>query len=72
MQRAELAHRAEYYLLGFPVQIVTNSPLVLRAAEESWGEQSQYIGRSAICLRSSLIMPISEFAISSAVIVSRA
>lgn len=33
----ELPLCATYYFLGFPIQIFTNSPLVLAAAEESWG-----------------------------------
>jgi hypothetical protein len=37
MQRADLVHRAEFHPLGFTVQVKTNSPLVLRAAEASWG-----------------------------------
>ena len=51
MQRAEFAHRAEYYLLGFPIQIVTNSPLVLRAAEESWGVWTRTFDRRPIEMR---------------------
>ncbi len=35
--RAEMPFFAEYYPLGVPVQIATNSPEVLKAAEESWG-----------------------------------
>ncbi|MBZ5593833.1 MAG: aldolase [Acidobacteriia bacterium] len=38
MLRAPLPHRAEFYPLGFSVQISTNSPAVLRAAQASWGE----------------------------------
>ncbi len=37
MLRAPLPHRAEFYLLGFPVQVTTNSPAVLEAAAKSWG-----------------------------------
>ncbi|PYT21572.1 MAG: hypothetical protein DMG58_31895 [Acidobacteria bacterium] len=36
MLRTKLDQRAEFYPLGFPLQITTNSPMVLRAAEESW------------------------------------
>lgn len=37
MQRTPLGYRAEFYPLGFAVQLATNSPSVLRAAEASWG-----------------------------------
>jgi len=33
----ELPLRATFYPVGFPVDIITNSPLVLEAAQESWG-----------------------------------
>src|ERR1700692_361511 len=33
----DLPLRATFYLVGFPVEIITNSPLVLEAAQESWG-----------------------------------
>src|SRR5579863_8400749 len=38
MQRAPLPHRAEFYPLGFALQISTNSLSVLQAAQASWGE----------------------------------
>jgi len=37
MLRAPLPHRAEFYPLGFAVQLSTNSPSVLHAAQASWG-----------------------------------
>ena len=37
MQRTPLPYRAEFHPLGFAVQLSTNSPAVLRAAEASWG-----------------------------------
>jgi hypothetical protein len=33
----ELPLRTTFYPVGFPVDIITNSPLVLEAAQESWG-----------------------------------
>jgi len=33
----DLPLRATFYLVGFPVEIITNSALVLEAAQESWG-----------------------------------
>ncbi|HEY5055097.1 MAG TPA: aldolase [Acidobacteriaceae bacterium] len=37
----EMRFRAEYYPLGFPVQIATNSEAVLTAARASWGRWEQ-------------------------------
>jgi hypothetical protein len=37
LYRAEMPFSAEYYPLGFPVQVTTNSLEVLAAARESWG-----------------------------------
>jgi hypothetical protein len=36
MHLVELPLQAAYYPLGFPMQMATNSPEILRAAEESW------------------------------------
>jgi hypothetical protein len=33
----EFPLRATYHFVGFPIEIITNSPQVLAAAEESWG-----------------------------------
>src|ERR1700730_11778776 len=33
----ELSLQAVYHPLGFPVEIATNAPEILRGAEESWG-----------------------------------
>jgi hypothetical protein len=51
MQRAKLSHRAEFYPLGFPLQLVTNSPAVLDAAEESWGGWTHAFDRPPIDMR---------------------
>jgi len=37
LANAELPLRALYHPLGFPLEIFTNSPLVLAAAQQSWG-----------------------------------
>jgi hypothetical protein len=36
MLRAQLPHRSEFFPLGFPVQVASNSSVVLDAATESW------------------------------------
>jgi hypothetical protein len=51
MQRAKLDHRAAFYPLGFPVQIATNSPLVVRAAEASWGTWTKSFDRPPVEIR---------------------
>jgi len=51
MLRAPLPHRAEFYLLGFPVQITTNSPAVLDAAAESWGGWTRAFDRPPLEIR---------------------
>jgi hypothetical protein len=43
--------RSTYYLLGFPIEIFTNSPLVLAAAEESWGMFRRIYSEPALQLR---------------------
>jgi hypothetical protein len=39
--RAEMPLTAVYFPLGFPLQLRTNSPAVIEAAEESWGHSKQ-------------------------------
>jgi hypothetical protein len=41
LSRVAFPLTATYYPMGFPVEISTNSPHVLAAAAESWGEESQ-------------------------------
>jgi hypothetical protein len=48
MQRAKLSHRAEFYPLGFPVQVATNSLGVLDAARESWSGWTRAFDRPPI------------------------
>lgn len=38
-RKIDLAYRGTYYPLGFRLDIATNSPEVLAAAEESWGDE---------------------------------
>jgi hypothetical protein len=37
LYHAEMSHTAVYYPLGFPLELTTNSEIVLQAAKESWG-----------------------------------
>ncbi|MBI3472347.1 MAG: aldolase [Candidatus Solibacter usitatus] len=47
----DLPLRATFYPLGFPAGIETNSPLVLRAARESWGEWAEAFPRPPLRVR---------------------
>jgi len=49
--RAPLPHRAEFYPLGFPVQLSTNSPAVLQAAQASWGAWARAFDRDPLEMR---------------------
>jgi len=51
MQRAPLTHRAEFYPLGFPVQVAANSAAVLDAAEESWTGWTRAFDRPPLDIR---------------------
>ena len=51
MQRAPLTHRAEFYPLGFPVEVSTNSAAVLDAAQQCWSGWSQAFHRPPIEIR---------------------
>jgi hypothetical protein len=41
LSKFELGLRGLYYPLGFPLELQTNSPMVIEAASESWGPFSQ-------------------------------
>jgi hypothetical protein len=41
LSNASLPHRATFFPLGFPLEIATNSPTILAAAQQSWGLTSQ-------------------------------
>lgn len=43
--------RATYYFLGFPIELATNSPLVLAAAQESWGMFQRIYTEPALQIR---------------------
>ena len=43
--------RATYYFLGFPIELSTNSPLVLAAAQESWGMFQRIYTEPALQIR---------------------
>lgn len=47
----ELPLRATYHFLGFPIEIITNSPLVLAGAEESWGMFQKAYSESPLQIR---------------------
>jgi len=51
MQRAPLPHRAEFYPLGFPVQLASNSSAVLDAAVESWDGWTRAFDRPPLDIR---------------------
>ncbi len=51
MQCAKLSLRAEFYPLGFPLRIATNSPAVLEAAQESWSGWTRAFDRPPIDMR---------------------
>jgi hypothetical protein len=51
MQRADLAHRAEFYPLGFPLRLATNSPAVLDAAAKTWSEWTPMFDRPPLEMR---------------------
>lgn len=51
MLRARLDQRAEFYPLGFPLQIATNSPDILSAAEQTWGSRTQAFDRPPLEMR---------------------
>ena len=51
MQRAPLPHRAEFHPLGFAVELSTNSPDVLRAAEASWGGWTRAFNHAPLDMR---------------------
>jgi hypothetical protein len=51
MQRAQLSHRAEFFPLGFPVQVASNSLAVLDAAEQSWSGWSRAFDRPPLEIR---------------------
>lgn len=48
---AELLHQGEFYPLGFALRVATNSPLVLRAVEDSWGGSKQEFPHAPLELR---------------------
>src|SRR5579872_3261028 len=41
LAKIELGFRRVYYPLGFPLEVQTNSPEIIDAASESWGQFSQ-------------------------------
>ena len=47
----DVAPQSVWYPLGFPLQLTTNSPEVLRAAGQSWGESEQAFDAQPLCLR---------------------
>ncbi len=51
MQRTKLSHGGEFYPLGFPLQIATNSLAVLDAARESWRGWTRAFDRPPIDMR---------------------
>ena len=51
MQRAPLPHRAEFYPLGFPVQIATNSPAVLEVGADTWSGWTRAFDRPPLDIR---------------------
>jgi hypothetical protein len=51
MQRAPLPNNAEFYPLGFPVQVSSNSPVVLDAAAESWSGWAHAFNRPPLEIR---------------------
>lgn len=51
MLRAPLLHRAEFYPLGFPVQVATNSAAVLGVAAASWNGWSRAFDRPPLEIR---------------------
>jgi hypothetical protein len=51
MQRAKLDHRAEFYPLGFPLEIATNCHAILDAAEATWGGWTQAFERPPLDMR---------------------
>jgi hypothetical protein len=46
-----LSLKGTYYPLGFPLQLSTNSPDVLSAAEESWGDQTRDFAAEPLVMR---------------------
>ena len=50
LSRAELDLRRLYYPLGFPLELRTNSRLVIDAASESWGRFSKSFDTPGMCL----------------------
>lgn len=51
MQRAELTHHAEFYPLGFPLELATNSAAVVDAARESWSGWTRAFDRPPVEIR---------------------
>jgi hypothetical protein len=51
MQRVDLRHRAEFYPLGFPMKIASNSPEVTDAARAVWGHWTQAFDRPPLDVR---------------------
>ncbi len=51
LAHAALPLRGIYYPLGFPLEISTNSPAVLEAAEQSWGAFQSRFSRPPLTLR---------------------
>ncbi|HLN03019.1 MAG TPA: hypothetical protein VK335_27265 [Bryobacteraceae bacterium] len=46
-----LMHEGEYHPLGFSLHVATNSPLVLRAAEEIWGKSKRLFPHASLEMR---------------------
>ena len=46
-----LSYSGEFYPYGFPAKVVSNSPLVLEAAQESWGGYRKRFGPGAMEVR---------------------
>ena len=51
LRQTPLELHSVYYPLGFPLQLKTNSPQLLRAAERSWGGRPQAFDKPAFELR---------------------
>lgn len=47
----ELSHVGEYHPLGFTLRVATNSPLVLFAAEETWGKSKRLFPHAPLEMR---------------------
>jgi len=51
MQRAQLPHRAEFYPLGFAVQVASNSPEVVDVAADTWAGWTRAFARPPLEIR---------------------